>query len=110
MGTVSDRGAARDSQLPFLPSPPIAPESALGGTALTAAMAQRLVSLHPSSGAETLQALRRAFPDSPLTLRVAALNMIMRGLSLELKPNGRLPHAARSRGLRGSPMKQRTGQ
>ena len=61
MGTVSDRGAARDSQLPFLPSPPIAPESALGGTALTAAMAQRLVSLHPSSGAETLQALRRAF-------------------------------------------------
>ena len=78
MGTVSDRGAARDSQLPFLPSPPIAPESALGGTALTAAMAQRLVSLHPSSGAETLQALRRAFPDSTLTLRVAALDMIMR--------------------------------
>jgi hypothetical protein len=50
----------------------------MGGASLTAAMAQRLMSLHPSSGAETLQALRRAFPDSPLTLRVAALDMIMR--------------------------------
>jgi hypothetical protein len=78
MGTVSDQGAARESQLPFLPSPPIAPESALGGAALTAAMAKRLMSLHPNSGAETLQALRQAFPGSPLTLRVAALDMIMR--------------------------------
>ena len=78
MGTVSDRGPARDSQLPFLPSPPIAPESAMDGAALTAAMAQRLMSLHSGSGAETLQALRHAFPDSPLTLRVAALDMIMR--------------------------------
>lgn len=78
MGTVSDRGAARDSQLPFLPSPPIAPESGLSGAALTAEMAQRLMSLHPGSGAETLQVLRRAFPNSPLTLRVAALDMIMR--------------------------------
>ena len=74
MGTVSDRGAARDSQLPFLPSPPIAPENGLSGVALTAEMAQRLMSLHPSSGA----VLRRAFPNSPLTLRVAALDMIMR--------------------------------
>jgi len=41
-------------------------------------MVQRLISLHPISGAETLQALRRAFPDSPLTLRVAALDLIMR--------------------------------
>jgi len=78
MGTVSDRGAARESKLPFLPSPPIAPESACNGAALTAAMAQRLISLRPSSGAETLQALRQAFPDSPLPLRVAALNMVVR--------------------------------
>ena len=78
MGNVSDQGAARESQLPFLPSPPIAPETALSGTALTAAMAQRLMSLRSKSGAESLQALRQAFPDSPLTLRVAALGLIAR--------------------------------
>jgi hypothetical protein len=78
MGTVSDRGAARESKLPFLPSPPIAPESASNGAALTDVMARQLISLQRSSGAETLQALRQAFPDSPLTVRVAALNMIMR--------------------------------
>lgn len=77
MGSVHDQGAAREAPLPFLPSPPIAPEGALP-TELTAAMAQRLISLRPSSGAETLQALRREFPDSPLAARVAALDMIMR--------------------------------
>ncbi len=78
MGFVSDQGVPRESKLPFLPSPPIAPESALAGAALTAAMAQRLISLHPHSDAEALQALRRAFPHSPLTLRVAALDLMMR--------------------------------
>ena len=41
-------------------------------------MAERLISLRRSSGTEPLQALRQAFPDSPLTIRVAALDMIMR--------------------------------
>jgi hypothetical protein len=82
MGTISDQGAARESQLPFLPSPPIAPESAMSGAGLTALMAQRLLSLNARSGAETLQALRQAFPNSPLTLRVAALDMIMRRQSV----------------------------
>ena len=33
----------------------------------------------PASGAETLRQLRAAFPDSPLALRVAALNMLILG-------------------------------
>ena len=68
----------RDASLPYLPSPPITPESTAATRDLTAAMAQRMLQLHPVSGAEALRALRAAFPDSPLTLRVAALDMIMR--------------------------------
>jgi hypothetical protein len=41
-------------------------------------MVQRISETGPKSGAEALRELRRAFPESPLTLRVAALNMLMR--------------------------------
>ena len=41
-----------------------------------------------TSGAEALRELRRAFPESPLTLRVAALNMLMRQQS---RPSGYRP-------------------
>jgi hypothetical protein len=68
----------QDAPLPYLPSPPIAPESTAATRDLTAAMAQRLLLLEPLSQAEMLRALRAAFPDSPLTLRVTALDMIMR--------------------------------
>ncbi len=81
MPSVEDQQAGRKAQLPFLPSPPIAPESAPSSAALTATMAQRLMALQPRSGAESLQALRQAFPDSPLTLRVAALDIAMRSHS-----------------------------
>lgn len=77
MGSASNHGAARKAPLPFLPSPPIAPES-LPATELTAAMIQRVTAARPASGAEALHALRAAFPDSPLNLRVAALDMVMR--------------------------------
>ena len=40
---------------------------------LARAMAEHLHGTRPGSGAEALSALRRAFPDSPLTSRVAAL-------------------------------------
>ena len=40
---------------------------------LARAMAEHLHGTRPGSGAEALSALRRAFPNSPLTLRVAAL-------------------------------------
>jgi hypothetical protein len=45
---------------------------------LASSMAQALISATPSTGAEALNLLRRLFPDSPLTARVAALDAIMR--------------------------------
>ncbi len=68
----------QDASLPYLPSPPIAPEG-IAARELTAAMARHLLLMSPRSDAETLRALRTAFPDSPLTLRVAALDLIQRG-------------------------------
>ena len=59
---------------------PIAPQMYVGPRRRRALL--REASLSPASRrgnmAETLQALRRAFPESPLTLRVAALDLIMR--------------------------------
>lgn len=47
-------------------------------TQLARAMADTLVEQQPSSAAQALRQLRSLFPDSPLTLRVAALNALMR--------------------------------
>lgn len=41
-------------------------------------MAAALLNAGPTSGAEALGILRRIFPNSPLTVRVAALDAIMR--------------------------------
>ena len=68
----------QDASLPYLPSPPIAPEGTAPARDLTAAMVQRLLLLESLSQAEMLRALRTAFPDSPLTLRVAALEIMRR--------------------------------
>jgi hypothetical protein len=73
--------------LAFRPSPPVTPEfpgeipflaTPAGEAALASAMADFLRNARPGSGAEALRALRRAFPDSPLTLRVAALDALLR--------------------------------
>ena len=73
--------------LAFSPSPSLTPEfpgeipfamTSAGESDLAVAMADFLRSARPGSGAEALRALRRAFPDSPLTLRVAALDALMR--------------------------------
>jgi len=45
---------------------------------LARSMADALLSAAPSTGTEALNILRRLFPDSPLTLRVAALDAMMR--------------------------------
>jgi hypothetical protein len=45
---------------------------------LASAMAEHLRGVRPESGSEALRLLRRAFPDSPLTLRVTALAGLMR--------------------------------
>ena len=41
-------------------------------------MADALINAQPSTGTEALSLLRRLFPDSPLTVRVAALDALMR--------------------------------
>jgi len=68
--------------LAYSPSPPLSPEFAgefpAHGADLAAAMAAHLRASRPGSGAEALRSLRRAFPDVPLTLRVAALSALMR--------------------------------
>jgi hypothetical protein len=45
---------------------------------LTRSMAEHLLATSPGTDAEALSALRRAFPQSPLTARVAALAALMR--------------------------------
>jgi hypothetical protein len=73
--------------LAFSPSPPLAPDlpgeipvsdTPRGEAGLATAMAEYLRAARPGSGAEALRTLRRAFPDSPLTLRVAALGALIR--------------------------------
>jgi hypothetical protein len=51
--------------------------SAPSGTAMTDAV-ERLVTTEQRSTAEMLQELRRAFPDSPLAVRVRALEALRR--------------------------------
>ena len=45
---------------------------------LARAMADHLGTIRPATGADALQALRSAFPNSPLSTRVAALSYMMR--------------------------------
>jgi hypothetical protein len=76
--------AAKMPELPPLPihvAPPTAPDITFPAAAPASSvlqMVQRISHISPKSGAEVLRELRLAFPDSPLTLRVAALNMLMR--------------------------------
>lgn len=43
-----------------------------------ARMAERVMSFAPAGDADALKLLRASFPDSPLRLRVAALDFLMR--------------------------------
>jgi hypothetical protein len=45
---------------------------------LARAMADALLDAQPASGAEALRHLRLVFPQSPLTVRIAALDAMMR--------------------------------
>ncbi len=47
-------------------------------TQLAREMAEALVGANPSTASQALTHLRAMFPDSPLTVRVAALNALMR--------------------------------
>jgi hypothetical protein len=64
----------RDAPPDVPASPSIVPGSVAEREAdLLAVMVERIRALRPPSGAEALRALRDSFPESPLTLRVAAL-------------------------------------
>jgi hypothetical protein len=53
-----------------------ATEAIMRGPGSAEAMVERIIAGGPKSGAEALKELRTAFPDSPLSLRVAALTLI----------------------------------
>jgi hypothetical protein len=76
MGIAAGGSAPRERPLPDYPSPPTAPDASRG--AALARMVDRIIASRPRSGADALRELRAAFPDSPLTLRVAALDLLMR--------------------------------
>jgi hypothetical protein len=77
MGAAAEQPVRRDrSPLPDHPSPPTAPDAT--SAAAIARMADQIDLGRLKSGADALRQLRKAFPDSPLALRVAALNMLMR--------------------------------
>jgi hypothetical protein len=65
---------AGNDTLPIHRSPPSVP----GGEPSLAEMVEWIGRQAPGSGTEALRQLRAAFPDSPLTLRVAALNLLIR--------------------------------
>ena len=75
---------ALTSSPPLSPEPlgdmPLAPMMMTGKSEaeLARSMAEHLRAARPGSGAEALRALRNAFPNSPLTLRVSALAGLMR--------------------------------
>jgi hypothetical protein len=56
------------------------------GGALAHSMVERIVRSGPTSHAEALKTLRMAFPDSPLTVRVAALAILMRRSASDQAP------------------------
>jgi hypothetical protein len=71
MGIAQDM---QDHSLPVHASPPSAP----GIEPSLAEMVEWVGRQCPTTGTEALRQLRAAFPDSPLTLRVAALNLLIR--------------------------------
>jgi hypothetical protein len=65
---------AHELSLPVHVSPPSVP----GIEPSLAEMVDWVSRQCPTTGTEALRQLRAAFPDSPLTLRVAALNLLIR--------------------------------
>jgi hypothetical protein len=74
--------ASSETHLPWHSAPPIVPgltgDDAPDHAFMVGQMVERIKVISPQSGAEALRELRRAFPDSPLALRVSALEASMR--------------------------------
>jgi hypothetical protein len=75
MGFTVDASGSDAESLPYHASPPICPQ---GEGARVAVMVDMMLRHCPKSGAAALRELRAAFPESPLTLRVAALELLRR--------------------------------
>ena len=80
MHPISAEIPALDSEMVPLGDVPLAPYALTGMSEaqLARAMAEHLLASAPDSDADALKALRKAFPHSPLTVRVAALAALMR--------------------------------
>ena len=75
MGFAADRRPPGEEPLPYRTSPPICPQ---GAGERAASMVEQILQAGPNSSREALRELRAAFPDSPLTVRVAALDLMRR--------------------------------
>ena len=60
------------------PSPPTVPDAEPVHVPSLAEMVERTLARRPKSGSDALRELRAAFPDTPLRLRIEALNVLMR--------------------------------
>ncbi|SRR5712691_4043577 len=78
-GAAADRGrTVRDPAQPGL--------AGVAQGDLARRMVERVIRGGPTSHAEALSALRSAFPESPLTVRVAALAMLIGGAGVDPMP------------------------
>ena len=75
MGFAADRRPPGEEPLPYRTSPPICPQ---GEGVHAASMVEQILRDGANSSSEVLRELRAAFPDSPLTVRVAALDLLRR--------------------------------
>ena len=81
MGSIADNRSAPDA-----PSPSHVPTGAASQGDLARRMVERVIRGGPASHAEALSALRSAFPESPLTVRVAALAMLIGRAGADRRP------------------------
>jgi hypothetical protein len=80
MTTLASRNTMRVTEPEAFGDVTLAPALMTGQseTQLAGAMAHALVDKQPSSASQALSQLRALFPQSPLTVRVAALSALMR--------------------------------
>jgi hypothetical protein len=80
MTTLASRNTIRITEPEPFGDVTIAPAlmTGLSETQLARAMARTLAEKQPSTASQALGHLRALFPESPLSLRVAALNTLMR--------------------------------
>ena len=71
-------GFLSTESLEMHPSPSLVPDAAPFHMPRLTEMVERTLARSPKSGSDALRELRAAFPDTPLRLRIEALNMLMR--------------------------------